>query len=248
MMPDVVYSVRPGHPEHPETLRYSLRSLINVPHNKVFVVGHKPKWLSDQVIHIPTRQLDPNGDGKFFNIGTNLQAAVLDERVSNDFYWFNDDFFVMRSILGIPTYGRPVTAAAYKAKLKMLGDINHDAFVWGIWTQCDMMERLGYRLNETPFADCHYPMPLNKEEVQETIEWMQFHYPRHPIGHFRAVYAAMHNKQVLPVPDAKVASSWHSIMPGATYVSTYEASWNGRVGREIRQQFRKMSPYERYDG
>ena len=50
MKPDVLYRVRPG--EKNEELRYSLRSLCNVEHGDVFMVGYPPKWVK-QVNRIP---------------------------------------------------------------------------------------------------------------------------------------------------------------------------------------------------
>lgn len=47
---NVVYRVRAG--ERNEALRYSLRSLRNVEHDRVWVVGHRPRWVTG-VEHVP---------------------------------------------------------------------------------------------------------------------------------------------------------------------------------------------------
>lgn len=48
-MIDVLYRVRRGKNEN---LRYSLRSLANIPHGDVFIVGHPPAWVSN--VHVIT--------------------------------------------------------------------------------------------------------------------------------------------------------------------------------------------------
>lgn len=47
---DVVYRVRVG--ERNDALRFSLRSLRNVEHDAVWVVGHRPRWVTG-VEHVP---------------------------------------------------------------------------------------------------------------------------------------------------------------------------------------------------
>ena len=41
---DAVYYVRPG--DRNDELRYSLRSLANLPHDRVWIVGHTPPWVT----------------------------------------------------------------------------------------------------------------------------------------------------------------------------------------------------------
>lgn len=74
-------------------LRYSLRSLKNIPHERVFIVGGCPKWVKN-VIHIPATQ----SGTKYKNTTENLKIACNDTRLSEDFIFFNDDFFVIKTI------------------------------------------------------------------------------------------------------------------------------------------------------
>ena len=90
---DIVYSVKPSDVN--EELRYSLRSLAFIPHDKLFIVGYLPSFINpDTVFYVPT---NPTGN-KFQNTTFNLQKIALDERLSEDFIWMDDDFYIMKEI------------------------------------------------------------------------------------------------------------------------------------------------------
>lgn len=86
--PDLVYVVRPG--EDNEELRYSLRSIRNLPHHTVWIFGSAPSWVSSRVGLV---QLRPLAD-KFANQRQSLTAAVNHPGVSRTFVLMNDDMFV----------------------------------------------------------------------------------------------------------------------------------------------------------
>ncbi len=84
---DVVYVCADG--ENPE-LRYSLRSLKNVEHRKVFIFGGAPVWAD--VIH----RYRPQESTPYASTRAHIKAACLDPEVSNPFMLWNDDFYAMR--------------------------------------------------------------------------------------------------------------------------------------------------------
>ena len=94
---DIVYIV--GEKGDGFELRYSLRSLQNLPHRQVFIVGHKPEWVRN-VIHVPTEQ--PRS--KYSNARDNIRAAARDPRVSEDFVLMNDDFFILAPVADVPVW------------------------------------------------------------------------------------------------------------------------------------------------
>ena len=51
---DIVYPIKKTIKN--EDLRYSLRSLCNIEHNKVFIIGELPDWVSEEVYYIPVQQ------------------------------------------------------------------------------------------------------------------------------------------------------------------------------------------------
>jgi hypothetical protein len=96
---NVVYYVRPG--ERNEELRYSLRSLGNLPHERVWIIGHTPRWVTG-VESIPGNRVA--GGPQQVAIG-NLRLAC--EHVEADsFVIYNDDFYVMEPIEAVPIWHR----------------------------------------------------------------------------------------------------------------------------------------------
>lgn len=86
---DVVYVVRPGDAN--EALRYSLRSLANLPHHRVFIFGHCPPWVAG--VHY--MELDQRNRPDQENSNNNLRIAADSPFLSDDFIFMNDDFMIM---------------------------------------------------------------------------------------------------------------------------------------------------------
>lgn len=94
--PDVVYICKPDAEN--EELRYSLRSLKNLPHSRVFIVGGCPPWVRNVEI-IPTAL----GRDKQVTAQRNLWVACTSPEISDPFIVFNDDFYVMQPIEELPS-------------------------------------------------------------------------------------------------------------------------------------------------
>ena len=88
---DIVYPVKSEN-ENLE-LRYSLRSLQNIPHEKVFIVGDLPNFVQN-VIHIQTNKVN----SRYVSTTNNLKTICLNKEVSDNFIWMNDDFFILNPI------------------------------------------------------------------------------------------------------------------------------------------------------
>lgn len=97
--PDVIYPVRPGDVN--EELRYSLRSLANLPHGRVWMVGHKPSWVRGV-------EFIAGNDAPFAraNLYRNLWLACTHPDVSDDVVIFNDDFYVTTPVDAAPVLYR----------------------------------------------------------------------------------------------------------------------------------------------
>lgn len=81
-----------------EELRHSLRSLaenFKEPF-QVFIVGDRPKWLSDEAVHIPAPVMSKNPP---LDIVNKLKLVIADERVSDDFIWMNDDIYFLNPVV-----------------------------------------------------------------------------------------------------------------------------------------------------
>ena len=87
---DIVYVLKPDFQN--EELRYSLRSLENFPHDKVWFVGGQPNELTpDGRLNI--RQW---GDTKWERVKNMLARVCVADDISEDFWLFNDDFFILK--------------------------------------------------------------------------------------------------------------------------------------------------------
>jgi hypothetical protein len=88
---DVVYPYRrsPGDFE----LRYSLRSLSNVPHDRVIIAGEIPLTTSDRVVTVKNPR---TGADRYMSSTSNIFAAIGRADVSSDFIVMNDDIFVLK--------------------------------------------------------------------------------------------------------------------------------------------------------
>lgn len=89
---DIVYFVKDTKVN--EELRYSLRSLKNFPHNKVWFYGGCADGLKPDY-HIEVDQDQPT---KWQNIFKMFKLACSNKDITKNFWLFNDDFFVMKPI------------------------------------------------------------------------------------------------------------------------------------------------------
>lgn len=89
-MYDIVYFVKET-PTNDE-LTYSVRSLVNFPHNEVWFYGGCPSNLKPDH-HVHVKQDQPT---KWANIFKMFKMACLNNEITKNFWLFNDDFFVMK--------------------------------------------------------------------------------------------------------------------------------------------------------
>lgn len=227
---DVVYVVRPG--ERNDELRYSLRSLVNVPHDRVFVAGFRPSWVAG-VECIPTEQ---DAD-KQVNARRNLEAALADPRVSSPFLLFNDDFFVMwPHDDGIPALHR----GPLDAVIELYHPLRHSAYTVSMVATRDLLHDLGM---EAPLSyELHVPMSIEKPAMESVLALGRDIYG----FHLRTAYGNVANVGGDELGDVKVYSNRDRGWRDWPLVSTNDATFRRHpVGRHIRATFPKPGPYER---
>lgn len=86
---DVVYPYKRTVDEF--ELRYSLRSLVNLPHGRAIVAGDKPRIVSDAVFWAGAI---PHHD-RFASSTINILAAIHQAGIEGDFVVMNDDMFIL---------------------------------------------------------------------------------------------------------------------------------------------------------
>jgi hypothetical protein len=149
-LPDIVYVVKPG--ERNNALRYSLRSLGNLPHRRVIIGGSCPTWVKN-VVHAPVPRLSRS---KFDSIEANLKGALHDPDIADECVYFNDDFYVMVPLERVPIlHGGP--AADYHPS-----DQIGKRFKKTI-AALDMPDALTY-------DGTHVPLPIIRDDVFKAFE------------------------------------------------------------------------------
>lgn len=224
---DIVYILGSGSRWDDNEIRYSLRSLRNLPHGKVFVIGNCPDWLVN-VEHIPAE--DIYGDQKQKNALYKIGLA-LDSDVSESFVLMNDDFYILRPVECIPTAYRrtleealadPTAQGQYRDAI-----INtHERFPQG----------LDYSL--------HTPFVYNKLKLRETIQTCG----EKPVL-LRTVYGNQHRIGGERMEDVKLHTrrdfTFSKIVGFGTFLSTSEESTRDPLFRAwIDERFPNPSPFE----
>lgn len=238
---DVVYTVR--HGDRNDELRYSLRSLQNLPHDNVWFVGYTPRWA--KVNSIVTNQVATS----YVNVLRNLQAVAENDDISENFYFFNDDFFVMKAMTSVPDFHRGDLTGHIRRQYRTFGENNGYGKMMevtkAILNEWDIGEPLSYT--------CHCPVMLNKSNIRILAQRLQdTEYPGAGLL-LRTLYGNLFQVGGIEVFDFKVTGAgidiYQKVMArhdnDPPFLSTDDQSfWYGHVGAVIRVKFKKPSPYE----
>jgi hypothetical protein len=230
---DIVYINKPG--EDNEELRYSLRSLANLPHGKVWVAGYCPSW----VRNVGKIELEPHPD-KWANQRQTARAVCADARVSEDFILFNDDHFVVAPLDRLPVWhlGRLSTLIN---RLAARGQTDTDEWFVGLKQTRLQMREWGYK---NPDAyEAHIPLVFNRAR----LAWMLDNATRQPFL-WGAAYSATGNATGRPGENVKCLNAHEllqNMVRGLPMLSTEDAYFtDGPVGDFIRNMFPNPGPYE----
>lgn len=161
--PDIVYIYGEGHSRwRGQELKFSLRSLekFGKDFGKVYIVGDKPKYLNDKIIHIPATE-DP-AHSKERKIYEKILLASRTAKISDPFIFFNDDFFLTKQIVmtHLPYYF--FNTLETKATLRQKKDVYYRALK-------NTYEALKQKGLSTNHFDIHYPMYYHKEWFEKAM-------------------------------------------------------------------------------
>ena len=226
-MIDVVYVVRPGN-SNPE-LRYSLRSLMNVPHGDVWIVGHRPPWVTG-VRHVFVPQRDP-----LLHKYANNTAVItaLAEHGPARFALMNDDFFCMRPARWPePAHRGPLLELArerqgsYGALLTATG---------ALLVEAGVPEPLAYTLHE--------PLPIQRDTFRLAVDYGLRNRAEGDALSWRSLYGNLARLGGERREDVKVHGN--GPVPSTDWVSTSDCSFRyHRIGAAIRRAMATPGPYE----
>lgn len=223
---DIVYILK--NDIRPDELRYSLRSLDNFPHSKVWFAGGIPEGLKADG-EIPVTQ---TGCSKYSKARSTFQSVINNPDVSDDFWLFNDDFFVVQPI----TEYEPVYDETLFEKIIRLEDKYGDktAYTRRLRAAAKWLRENGFDVKN---YELHMPMLFNKQKLKVALA--DNNLPIH------SMYGNMYEVGKVNRRDVKIIDTDKMPAPDCDFLSTSDLSFRkGKVGNYIRSKFNKPCKYE----
>lgn len=225
---DVVYVLRPDI--DPEELRYSLRSVEkNFPHRKVWFVGGQPDGIEPDIMlnHKQT------GASKWELIRSSMFKVVQEPDLTDEFFLFNDDFFVMK-----PFKGKFVNFVdkTLEWRVEDLRKIHPWLNPYGrtLYKANEELKSLG--IKDPMNFEVHMPMLFKKDLVISSI--LKCSSPQ-----MRSIYGNVTNCEWVQHDDVKVYDLEST--PDWDFLSTNDNTFrDGKVGEMIRGVFSNPSRWE----
>lgn len=221
---DVVIAYRQSFSEE---LVYMLRSLQNLPHDRVYIIGDRPR-VSGKVIHLPYKQTADLAH----NTLTIMNMACEDAEISDDFIWIPDDVFIMQKLTKLSVYHRGKYADIIK-EYKKKGKRNY--YTERMQRTYNHLLMLGV---EDPLCyELHVPFVINKEK------WNSIK-PHVKKDHNKlSMYGNLNDIGGTKARDVKVRRD--SPYPTGHFVSTHDSTFgSNKIGKMIRDKFPERSIYE----
>ena len=226
---DVVYILKASAPT--EELRFSLRSIEkNMDHGKVWFYCGKPEGIEPDE-HVPHVQ---TGGSKWERVRSSLIEVCRNEKISKQFWLFNDDFFVMRPMQKATNFHRGLLSDHIK-------DIEHrhcggtTAYTRNL-RNCEMQLR-DAGLTTLDYA-IHVPMLVDRAKALEALQM----FPRCPM--FRSIYGNYAKIGGEFIKDCKTTDSERVIDPADPFFSTSNKAFAGSVLEQMRNLFPDPCRYE----
>lgn len=225
---DIVYVCKAK--DRGDELRYSLRSLSNIPHDNVWIVGDSYPWVKN------VKFLDVyQGKSSWSNVHENLRRVCKQQDLSQEFLFFNDDFYIMKKIDEMPVlHAGPLADLRDRYKR---GENHYYARIVRNTFSLLGPGSISYEL--------HAPMTLNKDLLPGVLDSSQDRL-------FRSIYGNWHRVGGSYYKDTKVRSKRHpapASTPDEVMSSTFVSSSNSSfqktfLGDFIRDSFPIKSDYE----
>lgn len=224
---DIVYILKADI--NPEELIYSLRSVEkNFPHNKVWFVGGQPKGLKPDRA-LPHKQV---GKSKWELIKSSMWAVIQEPDLTEDFFLFNDDFFVMKPFKGkFVNYCDGTLERRIDEIHKELGFSPYNRTLYK--AQQELMILKAPTMN----YDVHLPMLFNKTLALQTLY-------KCSSPQMRSVYGNLTKSPYILHDDVKVYDL-ETVPDDPDFLSTNDDTFKkGKVGEYIRETFTEPSRFE----
>lgn len=233
-MHDILYPYQKGDCE----MKYSLRSLENLPHGKVFIYGDLPENISAKKVHyIPFE----HSGTKYKNTTAIMELAARNEEISDDFILMNDDFFVMQKIINpdeeLNLY-RGDALEVYKDYTDRYG--KEANYAKGMLETIKFMQSLGI---ERPLSyELHTPMIFNKRKF---LDMLNIKGVRDILAlHKRSLYGNLYKQGGVAMEDVKIFTiNPYTPPPDKKFISCSDTAW-ANLREYMQKFFNKKSIYE----
>jgi len=230
---DVVYFVREGRTN--EELRYSLRSVEeNWQYRKVWLYGGGPKGITPDE-HVKVAQTEPS---KWERVHNMLRMACMNDEITEDFWLFNDDFFILKPVDDNmpPQYNGSLQAQIRRVERRHGRETSYTK----------RLKHLVATLEEAGKTQVNYsvhkPILINRRKMLEVLD----KFPNEPMT--RALYGNYWEIGGEDCRDMKVMLPWYDVEKVERewrFVSTCDDSFrDGNIGRYIREKFPYKSRFE----
>ena len=226
-MRDIVYIIKDG--TMTEELRYSLRSIEkNFPHRFVWFVGGQPKGLNPDRLLRHTQ----HGANKWLKIKSSMLEVIKQEELSDEFFLFNDDFFVTKPVEKFVNFTDRTLSDRIEDFRKENPHLNR--YAMSLVQTEEELKAQGYG---TLNFEVHIPMLFEKNKVEAAL--CRCFSPQ-----MRSSYGNITGCKVKDRRDVKV-NSLNDIPHGMDFVSTNDKTFAyGNVGQYIRDIFKEPSRFE----
>ena len=226
---DIVYILK--NDVEPNELRYSLRSLSNFPHGKVWFYGGKPNGITPDR-HVPYQQ---KGIMPWEKVINTIYEVSKNNEITEDFYLFNDDFYIMKPVGEMPVYYDRTLFRRIQAIEKTRGGAR-SLYTQQLRRTRDALQSEGYK---TFNYEVHMPMLINRKKAKRLIE----DYPK--MCMFRSTYGNVYNIGGEQHKDMKIANPELEPPKDCDFLSTSDDPMEETaVGRFIMARFPEPCKYE----
>lgn len=230
---DVVYILRNDINGKTDELLYSLRSVAeNFPVRFVWFVGGCPDgFYPDKMI-----KHEQTGGTKWERAKSSLIEACKCKEISDEFYLFNDDFYVLKEPTGDFINFVNGTIGKRVAEIVINNRGGTSAYTRGL---DDLAKRLRRMQKDTLSFAVHMPLLVDKKKMLDLLTGRDAHFS------FRSLYGNYYEIPYIYHKDVKIYTMNEEPGEDWDYLSTTEQSFAfGKVGEWIRKRFPNPCKYE----
>lgn len=224
---DIVYILR--NDIDSDEIRYSLRSVEKYfPHGKVWFYGGKPAGIEpDEYVKVIQQ-----GASRYAKVTNTIRQICMNDDITEDFWLFNDDFFVMQQITDL----KPMISGTISERVQRIVD------KFGFKSKyAKMLEHTGDVLHakgyDTLDYALHVPMLINRRKALEALQT----FPGEPM--FRCIYGNYAGAEAEIMSDVKVFEN-EEPLKDTPFMSTDNKAWGAKAGEYLRGRYPDPSRWE----